>query len=493
MTGQSSIYHGALLAVAMRWSDRLLGFISTIVLARLLVPEDFGIVAMASLAIGLVEVSTSLGVNVALIQNENATRRHWNTAWTLRLIQTSVAGIAVALSAPLAAAYFSEPRVMLALPVMATGFFLTGLENIWVVEFQKKMQFRADFQFAFLKRITGFAITVACAWIFRSYWALIAGALAGRAIGVVLSYTMHPLRPRFSLATWREIFGISQWMVFSSIGAYLDGTAQSFIVGRREGAVTMGGYSLSRQISAMPTTEILMPLNRVLFPVFAQAKQNLVELKRLFLLAQRVQCLLAVPAGVGLAQVAPQAVPVLLGEQWLVAVPFVQVLAYASALLSVTTSSGYLLMTLGRVRNSAMIAWIRFTTFMLLVMLLFPDADALQIARIRLFCVFLGFLLVIWMTMRVLPNLKLTDLVRTVFRPVVAAVGMVAVLMTLDARLGIESAAVALIAKALVGAVTYASLVMAMWWCAGRPDGAETYLLRTVLKVNVRHGRRKNP
>ena len=104
----------------MRWTDRSIAFVSTLILARLLVPEDFGVIAMASLVIGLADVFFELGVNVALIQNRTPSQEHYDTAWTLRIIQTTLAAIVVVIAAPLAATYFNDPRVTLVVQVLGS-------------------------------------------------------------------------------------------------------------------------------------------------------------------------------------------------------------------------------------------------------------------------------------------------------------------------------------------------------------------------------------
>jgi O-antigen/teichoic acid export membrane protein len=220
--GRTSILKGAALAITMRWSDRMIGLASTLILARLLVPEDFGIIAMASLVVGLLDVLLDLGVNVALIQNRNAEPAHYDTAWTLRLLQTVVSATLIASGAPLAGDYFGDQRVVAVLQAMSIGLVLMGLENIGVITFQKNMQFGLDFRFIFTKRIAGFLATIAAAWFLRSYWALVIGTLVSKTTGVLLSYAMHPMRPRISFEKFREIFGVSQWMLIRSIGGYLD-------------------------------------------------------------------------------------------------------------------------------------------------------------------------------------------------------------------------------------------------------------------------------
>ena len=99
---------GAVIVVAMRWTDRLIGLVSTLVLARLLVPADFGIVAMASIVVGLIDTLLALGVSSALIQNRNAGREEFDTAWTLGIIQGSMVAGIIWIAAPYAAASFHD-------------------------------------------------------------------------------------------------------------------------------------------------------------------------------------------------------------------------------------------------------------------------------------------------------------------------------------------------------------------------------------------------
>ncbi len=481
-TGPTSVFKGALLTVSMRWTDRLIGFISTLILARLLAPPDFGIIAMASLVVGLVDVLLALGVNVALIQNRNATPAHYNTAWTLRLAQSAVATLVVFLVAPRAAIYFNDPRIIPVLRFMALGMLLVGMENIGIITFQKEMRFGLDFRFVFLKRIVGFLATIVAAWLLRSYWALVIGTLAGRSFGVLLSYRMHPMRPRFSLEKMKEIFSVSQWMLLNSLGNYLNRNLDKMLVGRRASAAIMGGYTLADEISSMPSTEVLAPLNRVLFPAFVEARQDLAELKRLFLLAQGVQSILGISAGVGLALVAHEAVLVLLGEKWLFVAPFVQVLALANVVESITTSGGYVLITMGRVRNAAAIHWLQVIFFATAVFLVWPNADAFQIALLRVLTVLMGLFVSVWMLMHTLRNVRLLDIMRSVLRPLLGTGVMALAVMSIGEVIHLAPLAT-LIVKIVTGVLTFPTALMLMWWVAGKPEGAESYLLDKALAI----------
>jgi lipopolysaccharide exporter len=348
------IVRGAFFTVAMRWSDRLIGLVSTLVLARLLVPEDFGIIAMASLVIALADVVFDLGVHVTLIQNRAPLQEHFDTAWTLALMQSAVAAVALFLCAPYAAQYFHEPRVENVIKVLGLALLTSGMENIGVVNFQKDMLFGKDFLFMFTKRFSGFTATLLCAWLLQSYWALVIGTVFGRVVGVACSFWMHPMRPRLSLVRVREMLGVSQWLLARTTGVYLESQLHRMVVGRRDTAAMLGTYTMAGDISAMPSTELLMPINRVLFPAFVIVKENPEELKRVFLLAQSVQSLIAIPASAGLALVAPELIALMLGDKWLMAVPLVQIFALAYLAEAMLSSATYLMITLDHVKTLAL-------------------------------------------------------------------------------------------------------------------------------------------
>jgi len=408
----------------MRWTDRAIGLLSTIILARLLVPEDFGVVAMATMAIGLAAVFLDLGVNIALIQNPNATQAHYNAAFTLRVIQTACLALLMWFGAPLAADYFNDARVTPVLRWLALGIVIGGFENVGVITFQKEMRFGQEFKIAFLRRFMAFVTVVTAAWFLRSYWALVIGTLAGQVLGVGLSYLAHPMRPRFSTQKIGEIFSVSQWVLVRGVGAYLDNNLHRILVGRRASAATLGAYTLADEISAMPSSELLAPLNRVLFPGFVRAKEQPGELKRLFLLAQGLQTAVGVPAAVGLMLVAPEAVAVLLGERWAAAAPFVQLLAFGGAVQALTTSGSYVMITLGEVRKVALLAWFRVVLFALVALLIFPASGAISLAWMRIATVFAGLALSVWLLLGTFKELQVRELFASVWRPALAVLLM---------------------------------------------------------------------
>ncbi len=466
---------GTLIVVTMRWTDRLIGLISTLILARLLLPNDFGVVAMASLIVGLLDVLLDLGVVAVLIHKKDCDTEDYNNAWTVRLIQSTGIAILIALIAPLAANYYSDERVTDVLRVMALTTLVAGFENIGIVAFQKDMRFGRDFQFFFMRRVIGFSVTMGLAWWLESYWALPIGALAGRIAGVALSYGMHPFRPRWSLNRFSSIWSFSQWMLLRSIGMYVDSRLDKLLIGHRADASVIGAYSLADEIAAMPTTELLAPIGRVLFPAFVEAREQPERLKQSYLMALAVQTMLAVPAGTGLALVARNAVELLLGERWLIAVPFVQILALIYGINAISHAAGYLLLTLGRVRIMAQFIWLQVAIFACGALTFFGNADAETLAQWRLVVAVIGASGFIAMVLREVRSLSARDILIYIWRPFASASLMAVALMNLP--VGGFSLMSGFLLQCATGAIIYCAAILSLWILAGKPSGGEAYII----------------
>jgi len=201
---------GAAWTVFMRMAIRIIGLISTTILARLLVPADFGLVAMATMVWMALEAMGEFSFNVALIQNQAAGRHEYDTVWTMTILRGMVLALLMLALAGPAAAFFKEPRLEAIFHVLALVPVIQGFANVGIVDFQKHLRFDKDFVFMVGVKLSGFAVTVPLAFIWRSYWALVAGIVTAGVARLVLSYVLHPHRPRFTLVRWRRIFAFSK-------------------------------------------------------------------------------------------------------------------------------------------------------------------------------------------------------------------------------------------------------------------------------------------
>ncbi len=477
-----SVPESAFLTVAMRWSDRLLGLVSMVILARLLVPADFGIIVMASLVVGLIDVLLDIGVSTALIHNQKADEEDYNTAWTLRFIQSCLTGIIIFFSAPLVADFYNNVLVADVLRIMALSVVIAGLENIGVVKFQKNMEFGKDFKFFFYKRITGFIITLIFAFILHSYWAMVIGALSSRIIGVFLSYGMHSYRPRFQLTRLSVIWSFSKWVLLSNIGGYLNSQIDKLLVGNRTNETVLGTYSVAHDVAAMPTTELLAPLGRVLFPAFVQRRDDPELFVRSLSTAIGVQALVAIPACIGLALVADDVVLILLGPNWIQAAPLIQVMAFTNLLISLTHSGSYALLATGKVKLLAVVTWLQVILLLGLAILLFPQSGAIEIATIRVFVVAIGSVVIISLVLVQIKMFYIGDYFKPILRPLLSTGVMALLLIQLHAELVDLTPAIRIFFEVFVGCIVYTAIMVLLWLLQGRPEGVEEYLLK-----NFRH------
>ena len=332
----------------LHMSTRGVGLVSTLILARLLVPEDFGLVAMATMFVALLEAMSEFRFDLALIQNQEAGRRHYDTVWTMTVLRNGILAAVIVLIAPIAADFFEDDRLRAILYWLALSAFAVGFENVGVVNFRKELIFGREFKFLFLIRIGTFIMTVATAVIWRNYWALVVGLLADSIIRLVLSYLMHPYRPRFSLAVWGPIFHFSKWLVLNNILFFIYMKADTFFIGKMLGMQPLGLYRVAYEISNIPTTEIAHPIRQAVYPGFAKIGGRIDLLGKSFVDVLALLLMVGTPAAVGISLTADLIVPIGLGANWHEAIPLVRVLALAGLLNLWSGNSPTIFLTLDR-------------------------------------------------------------------------------------------------------------------------------------------------
>lgn len=472
-----SVASGAVLYIAMRWFDRFVGVISTVVLARLLTPEDFGIVALASIVLGLAVVLVDMGINTLVVQRPELDRDDLDTAWTLRLLQGGFIGLLLAGAAPFAADHFNDDRLLAVLLVFALTYLIDGLTGMGPVLFQREQRYAQEVAFMMCKRLGGFLVTVALAFWLRDYWALVAGSLAGSVLGVILSHAMRPIPLRPTLVNWRRFVGASIWLTLRSIGVYASQQLDKLVIGGRSGPTALGSYAIADQIAAMPTSELLAPMSRALFPAMAAAQGNPVELRRQFTYALGIQASLALPASIGLALVAQDLVLVMLGPKWSASGPLMIALALAYGANALTHSSTYLLTSLGKFRAQGVIHWGLAAMLAFLVFVAFPGSGAIEIAWFRVAIGAASIITLTTLALQMLPVLKLMDLVRGTIRPLLASAIMVVALFVAGSTLADFPAWLRLAMAVAIGAIVYSVALYGLWRIVGRPAGAEQWLI----------------
>jgi len=470
---------GTIMMAAMRWGMRLTGFASVVVLARLLAPEDFGIVAMAAALMGLLEGFVNFGVDLALIQNREAGRKEYDTAWTIRLGQTVLVSGALLAIAPWAGAFYDEPRVEPVVWALAALMLLRGFENIGVVDFRRDLRFGREFVYRFASKISRAVFAIGFAFAIESHWALVLGMLGGTLTTLILSYVMSPYRPRLSLAAFKALWSFSQWMLVLNISQVLGAQGGRFLVGGYAPAAVMGAYTVGTELAAMPTLELRAPVQHTIGPGLARIKENRPRAVNAGLRSMAMMALLVCPAGFGVFAVADELVRVILGAKWAAAVPFVEAGAFMGTWVALATIPTVFLQVCGHIRRAALIRAGSTAAMLASAYPVLQVYDVTGFAYIQAGLAFLS-LVVFIQQMSVTGGSPIASMLRPLLRPLLAAAIMAAGVRWLTQSLALSPFATLPIAVA-AGATIYTAVALGLWAASGRPDGAEDDLVKAIM------------
>lgn len=475
-----AIAKGAAWTLSMRLVNRGIGIVSTLILARLLSPEDFGVYALAMSVYAFIELLRAFGFSTALIQNQQAVDDHYHTAWTLHLLFSILAGGLLFLSAAPAAEFVREPKLEMVFRFMSLLFFLDGLKNVGIIDFQKYMTFDREFRMRLITKLAGFFVTVPLAFVLRSYWALLAGLMASSLALVLLSYTMQPFRPRLHLGRWRELLAFSAWLQVNNFLNYFNRHVENFMLSRMAGTAVVGSLRMARETGQL-LAEVAQPINRAAFPGYARVNRDMAQLGDVFCDVMSVLMVAALPIALGTFAIAHLFVPTVLGETWLHIVPLVRWLALAALLSLLMSSTNNVLIAMGRVRWASAIIAVRLVLFVSALTVLLPRYGVIGVpfAALATFSLVLMFS---WQALRKSLGLTLGRVARLAIRPLCAGLVMVFALQnwfpvhlaqsSLPAQLGQLAGAV------VTGVAVYILVVNLLWCIQGRPESAELKIWR---------------
>lgn len=461
----------------MRWSVKSIGLISTAILARYLQPQDYGIVAMAFLVVGLVDTFLNTGTAPALARlGPTATVKQIDSAWTLRGIQGLAMGAALAAIAPLAALYFTEPRVAPVLWVVGFCLAFMGFANIGMTLAYRDLQFSVEFKWVFYTKLGSVAVTLLSALYFADYRALVSGIVAGFVVEWLLSYILHPYRPRWCTENIKDIWNVSKWLMVTGIGSFFLRRTDQLMAGRVGSTGEYGLYTVGADIGQLPAGELGPSLTRPLFPILASIKHDWERAKVATLKTLGSVNTITMPMGLGLAALSTQATLVLLGHQWLEAAPYIAGFAVIGVVQYITEPLSTLLNVAGFVRVQSRIVWVEFLTFVALALLLTSTyhLQGLMAARIGSGLLSAGLMM---LAARQYAQLSLRKTASTLLRPVTGAALMYGLLVV--SGTWFDYPIVELIGKVIVGASFYTGWMLITWQLAKRPEGIES----TVIEV----------
>lgn len=472
---------GSAWMVAMRWSIKGIGLLSTLILARLLTPEDFGLVAKAMVLVVLIEALGDSGQRLAIIRMEAPTREHYDSAWTIQICLGCTAALLVFLLAPLAGPYFDSPHAVEIAQLLALRPLITSFENIGTLDFRRHLNFGAEFRYGVYTKLASFCVTMALVLYLRSFWALVFGIVANQVILVTVSYLMHPFRPRPSVKRVREIWSFSIWTLATSVMFQLQERLDHVLVAGAANATTMGHYSVGAELGRLAAAEVVLPASRAVYPVYVKAANDLPTLRILYLRVLATITFVLAATSAGLALVADDLVHVVLGDQWVESAPFLVFAALAAGVTAINQSVAPVLLAVNEPRKIAVQATIRLGAMLPLLLLGMHLGGVLGIVQATLLADILLLPTYFHHLKRAL-SLSVWDLLSPCWRSLLAAAAMAAALTWLPIDNSLPWPILQLAVQIAYGAVVFLAVSFLLWRLAGSPDGAESAILGAVTR-----------
>jgi PST family polysaccharide transporter len=321
----------------------LIRFLRSVLLARFLAPEDFGLFGMALTALAALNSLTTMGLDRTIVSNKFDTgselKTHLDTVWSAELVRSLVVALLVSASAFPISRFYAQSKLTLIIPILGLTTFVQGFQNIGLVILRKEISFRRIFWYELVTNLAGITLTIALAVVMRNVWALAFGLLLIALLGTVLSYFFHPYRPRLSFekAALRRALNLGKFVLVIAVASYLSTMADNIMVGRLLGTSALGNYSLAFNIASAPVSVLIFAMATVLFPAYAEiAAEQPQRLERTLIKVFSVSALVLIAITLPLFLFAGEIVQLLFGSRWTSAGTVLSILALIIPLRGLT-------------------------------------------------------------------------------------------------------------------------------------------------------------
>ena len=332
------------------WLGQFFSWAVTLIVIRLLKPDDYGLFAMATVLIGFLTVISELGLGAAIIQKKETTEEELRKIFGCVIMLDFFLCGAVWSAAPLAANFFAEPRVIPVLRLLSFNFILLSFYFLPKSLLQRDLHYKKISIINLTAIICTSAVTVFLAWKDYGVWALAWGVVCGQLITAVLYNLKNTRRyyPIFSLRGIPSLLRFGGHISLSGVLWYFYTQADVVIVGRIFGKSVLGIYSVALQLVSIPLNKIGTIVNQIGLPAFSQIQGNPFAVQKNFLKITKVLNLISFPLYMGAASIADVVLPGLLGDKWVESIVFFQILCLIMPLRFISTFFAPVVSAVGR-------------------------------------------------------------------------------------------------------------------------------------------------
>jgi len=327
-TVKTKAVRGVLWIICTRVLSQAISWLSTIVVIRILSPDDFGLMAMAVILVGFIKRFNTMGLGGAIVQKQTLDRRDLSTVFWFNIIVSGGLYLIVFVLAPVVADFFGNERVILLIRVLGLNLILGSLRTVQLSLLIKEMAFNKKAQAEMIARLVSAVTVLACAYSGLAVWSLVIGVIARSATLTFLVTYYYVWWPQWAFQPSRikDLLRFGVHITGSNLLWYSSGHTDTLVVGRVLGELLLGIYTVAFILADRVIAHLSSVLSQVCFPVYAKLQNDERTLRDYFLKVSRLVALVVFPALTGLILVADDLFSVVLTEKWRPAVPVFQIL-----------------------------------------------------------------------------------------------------------------------------------------------------------------------
>ena len=328
----------------------LLSIVTVTILARVLVPEDFGIVSIGFLFMALFVSIQDFGVGNAVVQRDTRIEESISVMLFLRWIIAVVLFFAIVAFSPMLSDFYGNPAIMPVIIVMSLSLFIQPIAFSSSVMLVRKLEFSKIAMAAIVSSAGTTVVSISLAFLNFSYWCIVLGSLSGTVLSVFAMryFERTRLRPRIDKKLMRELLGFGAHLLINGLMVFVIFSVDQLVVGKVLGLTTLGVYYISVKFGRVLGQQISGTVNAVLFPTMARIKDSMERLKLGYVQSLRMIAIVVAPLSLGLSALSPLFVNVLLGDRWNAAAVPMAIIAFQGLLFALITPAANVLISIGK-------------------------------------------------------------------------------------------------------------------------------------------------
>ena len=460
MSFKQKVITSAIWSTIQDWVSQAISFLVFSLLARLLDPESFGLISLATLFIAFINLFVDQGLSTAIIQRREIGREHLDTAfWSSFSIAFLMTLTSIA-SAGVIGNFYNQPNLTPVIRWLSLSFLISSLNSIQSAIFQRNLDFKPLAIRSSIATLGSGVVAVNMALMGFGVWSLVGLQLSNGIIQVIVLWSSSDWRPglNFSKKHFSELFSFGINDVGIKILDFGNRRSDDLLIGYFLGPTALGYYSLAYRVLLVTTQLLTGVTSRVALPAFSKIQDDPDRIRNAFYKVTRLTSFVSFPIFMGTAALAPELVRSLFGEKWLPSVPVMQILSFIGIIHSVTYFNGSVIMAMGkpswRLKLNAVHCFANVIGFVIAV-----KWGIVAVASVYVIRSYMLTPLDIWVT-RKLIGISWKTYANQYFAPLIGSLGMVSIiLITKQALNGVLNTKVLLLAGVLIGVVTYLIII----------------------------------